>query len=139
MAIVMDRVQRDALYGFVVCDLAEVGHLAVALEEDEVLRARQLREHFDQAARLLDQIGWERLGNLDCYEVVLEDRDARALFERLRERAVGAINDAMSEFANQVLKEAYGVAEFSSAVLETGSRLTPRQLRPVDRMPGPAT
>jgi hypothetical protein len=57
MAIVLDRAQRDAVYGFLVSDLAEVGGLAAALEASEVKRAEWLRRNFEQAARLLDQIG----------------------------------------------------------------------------------
>jgi hypothetical protein len=62
MAIVLNRLQRDAMYDFIVSDLAEVGNLAVALEAGEVKRAEDLRRNFDQAARLLDQIGWEKPG-----------------------------------------------------------------------------
>lgn len=60
MAIVLDRAQRDAVYDFAVSDLAEVGNLVLALGTGEVKRAEWLRRNFDQAARLLDQIGWEK-------------------------------------------------------------------------------
>jgi hypothetical protein len=57
MAIVLNRVQRDAVYGFAVADVAEVGNLVPALEAGEIKQAEWLRRNFDQAARLLDQIG----------------------------------------------------------------------------------
>ncbi len=60
MTIVLDRAQRNAVFGFLVSDLAEVGGLAMALDASEVKRAEWLRRNFDQAARLLDQIGWEK-------------------------------------------------------------------------------
>jgi hypothetical protein len=57
MAIVLDRAQRDAVYGFVVSDLAEAGDLALVLAADEIKRAQWLRRNFEQATQLLDQIG----------------------------------------------------------------------------------
>ena len=69
MTIVLDRAQRDAVYDFVVSDLAEVGNLALALGAGEVKRAEWLRRNFDQAARLLDQIGREKSGSRQRYEV----------------------------------------------------------------------
>jgi hypothetical protein len=99
MAIVLDRAQRDAVYGFVVSDLAETGGLAAALEASEIKRAQWLRRNFEQAARLLDQIGWEKVGSQQRYEVELGDAEVVALFGRLHERASRLIDDAVSEFA----------------------------------------
>jgi len=127
MAVVLDRAQRDAVYQFVVSDLAEVGSLASALEADEINRARWLRRNFDQAAQLLDQIGWQQVGSRECYEVVLSAADALALFGRLYERARRVINDSISEFANAVLKEAVCVAEVSGQVLGGHDSLSPER------------
>lgn len=117
MTIVLDRAQRDAVYGFVLSDLAEVGNLALALEADEINRARWLRHNFEQAAQLLDQIGWEKVGSRERYEVALTAADVIALFGRLHERARRVIDDSISEFANAMLKEAFCVAELSGQVL----------------------
>ncbi len=117
MAFVLDRLQRDALYRFVISDLAEVAGLVSALEADEINRACWLRRNFDQATQLLDQIGWQKVGSRECYEVALSAADALALFGRLYERATRVINDSISEFANAVLKEAVCVAEVSGQVL----------------------
>ena len=72
MAIVLDRAQRNAVYGFVVSDLSEAGDLALVLAADEINRARWLRRNFEQATQLLDQIGWEKVGSRERYEVQAE-------------------------------------------------------------------
>ncbi len=117
MAIVLDRAQRDAVYGFVVSDLAEAGDLALVLAADEIKRAEWLRRNFEQAARLLDQIGWEKVGSRQRYEVRLSDADVLALFGRLHERASRVIDDAISEFARAILADAFRVAEVASQTL----------------------
>lgn len=134
MAFVLDRLQRDAVHRFVVSELAEVAGVAGALERDEINRARWLRRNFDQATQLLDQLGWERAGSRECYEVVLSAADALALFGRLYERSTRVINDSISEFANAVLKEAVCVAEVSKQMLGGHDSLSPDrpQLRVVE-------
>jgi hypothetical protein len=117
MAIVLDRAQRDAVYGFVVNDLAEVAGFAAALDADEIKRAQWLRRNFDQAARLLDQIGWEKTASRQRYEVELSDADVLALFGRMHERASTLINEAVSEFAKAMLSDAFCVAEVASRTL----------------------
>jgi hypothetical protein len=117
MAIVLDRAQRDAVYGFVVSDLAEAGDLALVLAADEIKRAQWLRRNFEQATQLLDQIGWEKTGSRERYEVQLGDADVLALFGRLHERASRVIDDAISEFARAMLADAFCVAEVASRTL----------------------
>jgi hypothetical protein len=117
MIIVLDRAQRNAVYGFVVRDLAEAGDLALVLVADEINRARWLRRNFEQATQLLDQIGWEKAGSRDRYEVELGDADVLALFGRLHERASRVIDDAISEFARAMLGDAFCVAEVASRTL----------------------
>jgi hypothetical protein len=117
MAIVLDRAQRDAVYGFVVSDLAEAGDLALVLAADEIKRAQWLRRNFEQATQLLDQIGWEKTGSRQRYEVQLSDADVLALFGRLHERASRVIDDAINEFARAMLADAFCVAEVASRTL----------------------
>jgi hypothetical protein len=127
MALVLNRAQRDAVYRFVVSDLARAGGVAVALEEGEVAIAERLRRQFDQAVRVLDQIEWIQAGSRDRYEVALAAADAQGIFERLHEDATRVINEAITEFADAVLKEAFSVAEVSGTVL---GRHTARPARP---------
>lgn len=117
MAIVLNQAQRNAVYGFVVSDLAEVAGLVAALEASEVKRAQWLRRNFEQAALLLDQIGWEKMGSRERYRVELGDADVLALFGRLHERASRLIDDAISEFARAMLSDAFCVAEVASRTL----------------------
>ena len=126
MAIVLDRAQRDAVYGFVVSDLAEIGGLAAALEASEIKRAQWLRRNFEQAARLLDQLGWEKVGSQQRYEVELGDAEVVALFGRLHERASRLIDDAVSEFARAMLSDAFCVAEVASRTLGRVGEPPPR-------------
>lgn len=132
MALVLNRAQRDAVYRFVVSDLARAGGLALALEEGEITTAERLRQQFDQAVRLLDQIEWTQVGSRDRYEVVLAEADVQGLFERLYEDSTRVINEAITEFADAVLKEAFSVAEVSGSVLgRHPSRPSRPQLRAV--------
>jgi hypothetical protein len=117
MTIVLDRAQRNAVYGFVVNDLAEVAGFAAAFDADEIKRAQWLRRNFDQAARLLDQIGWEKAGSRQRYEVELGEADVLALFGRLHERASRVIDEAISEFTRTMLADAFCVAEVASRTL----------------------
>jgi len=114
MGIVLDRAQRNAVYDFVVSDLAEVGNLAFALESGETRRAEDLRRNFDQAARLLDQIGWEKSDSRQRYEVEMGDADVLALFGRLHERASQVIDDAVTEFARTMLADAFCVVNLAN-------------------------
>lgn len=132
MAIVLSRTQRDAVYRFVVSDLARAGDLATVLEEGQIAMAEQLRQHFDQAVRLLDEIEWTPAGTRDRYEVGLAEADVQGLFERLYEDSTRVINEAITEFADAVLKEAFSVAEVSGMVLgRHPSRPSRPQLRAV--------
>jgi hypothetical protein len=127
MALVLNRAQRDAVYRFVVSDLARAGSLAIALEEGEIASAERLRQQFEQAVRLLDQIEWIHASSRDRYEVVLAEADVQGLFERLYEDSTRVINEAITEFADAVLKGAFSVAEVSGTVLR---RRTSRPSRP---------
>jgi hypothetical protein len=72
---------------------------------------------FEQAARLLDQIGWEKVGSRRRYEVQLGDAEVLALFGRLHERASRVIDEAISAFARAMLDDALCVAEVASRTL----------------------
>jgi hypothetical protein len=136
MAIVLNRAQRNAVYRFVVSDLARAGDLATVLEEDQIASAEQLRQHFDQAVRLLDEIEWTPAGTRDRYEVEFATVDGRGIFERMHTDATGVISEAITEFADAVLKEAVCAAEVLGAVLGTDTvRAARPQLRAVPEPP----
>jgi hypothetical protein len=115
-AVILDSVQRDAIRKFVLSDIVEAGMLAVALEEGEDTLQR-LRALLQQSMRLLSQIGWEKVGTEERYEVVLSKADQLAIFGRFHERATNLINDAMGTFADEVLKETFAVAKVAGNAL----------------------
>jgi hypothetical protein len=116
MAVILDSVQRDAIRKFVLSDIVEAGMLAVALEEGEDTLQR-LRSLLDQSMRFLGQIGWEKDGTKERYEVVLSEADQLAIFGRFHERATNLINDAMGAFADDFLKETFAVAKVAGDAL----------------------
>ncbi len=116
MTVILDSVQRDAIRKFVLSDIVEAGVLAVALEEGEDTLQR-LRSLLDQSMRVLGQIGWERVGTEERYEVVLSEADQLAIFGRFHERATNLINDAMGTFAHDFLTETLAVAKVAGNAL----------------------
>jgi hypothetical protein len=110
-AVILDSVQRDAIRKFVLSDIVEAGMLAVALEEGEDTLQR-LRALLQQSMRLLSQIGWEKVGTEERYEVVLSKADQLAIFGRFHERATN-----LGTFADEVLKETFAVAKVAGNAL----------------------
>ncbi len=117
MAMVLDRVQRDAIHRFILIDIVRAGTLAVALDEGEDAALGQLRTLLDESMRLLGQIGWEQAGTKERYEVVLSETDRLSIFGRYHERATELINDAMGKFAEEALNETLAVAKVAGDVL----------------------
>jgi hypothetical protein len=117
MAITLDHSQRDGVHQFVLHDLGNLGELALALGQGEVHRAQDLRKRFEEDLRLLDEIGWEKKADRNEYLVRMDFDELRSVFTRLRELTTEVINEAMTEFANQMLKEAFSVGETCAVVL----------------------
>lgn len=117
MAVMLDCSQRDAVYQFVLLDLIGVGNMPSLMRRGKVEQACGLRQRFEQDMQLLDQIGWGPKGGKEVYAITLASDDIRAIFRRLLARATLVINEAVTEFANQVLTEASCVAETSRIVL----------------------
>lgn len=118
MAVMLTRSQRDGVYVFLLEDLAEMTDLVVALRSGDIDMAKRLRQWIEEDWRLLDEIGWVKVGTEDAYSITLPSDEIRTVFGRLHERARNSINHAMSEFANQVLKETFEVAQTSKMVLQ---------------------
>lgn len=114
--MVLDRVQRDALYQFLVTDLAGVGDVAIVLEQGEVAEALGLRSQFEEDLWLLDRLGWQAAGDRDSYELALTDEAVRVL-GRLHARATGLIARTVADFPREDLNEALRVAETCAIAL----------------------
>ncbi len=118
MAVVLDRSQRDAVYQFVLRDLADMDDVAIVLGDGEVELAQQLRRRFEQGLRLLDDIGWEQTGARELYALSQPPQELRAVFGWLGESATAATGEAIAESADQGIKEAFTAAETSKMVLQ---------------------
>lgn len=117
MAIILEKSQRDGVYKFLLYDLSNVSEIHIALKRGEIEEARVLRQRLEEDLRLLDQIGWEKDSDQAAFGITLPSDEIRSIFTHLREEAIKVINDAMTEFANQMLTEAYAVTETCSVVL----------------------
>lgn len=117
--MVLDRVQRDALYQFVLTDLVGMGDVAIVIRQGEVAEARRLRYQFEEDLRLLDVLDWQEAGDRDSYELVLSEETVRVC-GRLQVAATGLIAQAAAEFAGDELSEAVCVAE-TCAMIARGS------------------
>lgn len=114
--MVLDRVQRNALYQFVVTDLVGVGDIALALQAGNVPQARRLRQRFEEDLLLLDLLGWRCDDGKDRYELDVSAGMQVALV-RLRTSAREMIDEAAAEFRRDTLDEALDVVEACSVLL----------------------
>jgi hypothetical protein len=114
--MVLDRVQRNALYQFVVTDLVGVGDIALALQAGNVPQARRLRQRFEEDLLLLDLLGWRCDEGKDRYELDVS-AGMRVALVRLRTNAREVIEDAAEEFRQDTLDEALDVVEACSVLL----------------------
>jgi hypothetical protein len=114
--MVLNRLQRDALYQFVLADLVGIGDVAIVLQKGEVAEAQRLRGHGEEDFRLLDLLGWRAAEARDRYELARSGETLR-VFGRLHAAATGAIARTVAEFASDELEEAISVAETCALML----------------------
>jgi hypothetical protein len=95
------RHQRDVLHGEIrtcVLDTGRFGDLSTALERGEGAQARDVWTSMADAARLLDQIGWDKGSDRDVYTLTVDDAIAR--FARwLLEQTEGCLSEHAQMFA----------------------------------------
>lgn len=114
--MIITRTQRDALYQYVVTDLAKVGDVAPALQAGDAAEAKRLRLCYEEDLALLDLLGCQTGDERAGYELRLSDDAARAL-ERLHAIARELIADSMIEVTGDVLGEAVQVVKACSTIL----------------------
>lgn len=117
--MLLDRAQRDALYQFVLTDLAGAGDVALALRAGEMCEAQRLRARFEEDLRLLDLLGWGGEGPERC-ELPLSAEASTAL-GRLRERARGLLEELAKQLLDDGLVDAVRVVETCATALEEES------------------
>jgi hypothetical protein len=137
MAVVLDRVQRDVLYRFVVGDLPDVSDIARELNYGHATEARRLRRRLDEDMRLLDLLGWGERGGPESYEIALPAEEAKAIFSRLRARIMSDIHEAMSTLLGNPVSEALAAAGICASVVPSteGETRTACHLHAVPRRP----
>jgi hypothetical protein len=118
MTVMLDRSQRDCVHLYLLAELAEMAELTVALHSDDVDTAQRWRRWIEEDWRLLDEIGWEKAGTEEVYPITLPASEIREVFGRLHDLARDSIKNAMGEFANRVLKEAFTAVETAELVLQ---------------------
>lgn len=140
MAVVLDRVQRDVLYRFVVGDLPDVSDIARELNHGHAAEARRLRRRLDEDMRLLDLLGWDERGGRESYEIALPAQEVEAIFSRLRARIMSDIGEAMSALLGHPVSEALAAAGICTSVVRSlqsteGETRAACHLREVPRRP----
>lgn len=80
MAVKVGREQRDAIHAEVMGVLTGTGDVYLELERGDYEAARRLRRRFEDAMRLLDDLGWEPDAAGEEFELSMPARDlARAV------------------------------------------------------------
>lgn len=118
MTVMLDRSQRDCVHLYLLAEITEISELVMALRNDEVDTAQRWRRWIEEDWRLLDEIGWEKSGTAEVYPITLPASEIREVFGRLHDMARDSIKNAMGEFANRVLKEAFTAVETTELVLQ---------------------
>lgn len=96
MPYIITREQRDALHGEATTDLAEIGDIHLALENDDYRLAQTLRRRYEPLLLLLDQIGCEPQppdDGPDAFEIAMPAPQLAAAARRLTRLALGRLLD----------------------------------------------
>jgi hypothetical protein len=119
------REQRDALHAEAITELAEIGDVYLALENDDYRLAQELWRRYEPLLVLLDQIGWERrLPDEDAtvVEVAMPDAQLASAARRLTRVALGRLRHQVEQQQLDHGADAEGVRH-CVAVIETCSSL----------------
>ena len=124
MPYTLTREQRDALHAEAITELAEIGDVYLALENDDYRLAQELWRRYEPLLLLLDQIGWEPHLPDDAavVEVAMPDGQLASAAARLSRVALGRLRHQIDQ---QQLEHDPDVesARHSIAVIETCSSL----------------
>jgi hypothetical protein len=119
MAVVLERVQRDAVHRFVVLDLYDVGIIGRELEEGKVASAQALRQRFDENARLLDALGWAQQDDRQRFDLPMPAAEIRTVFTRLYQRATLEVEEGMAIVQQLPIGQAAEAARICSEVMQS--------------------
>jgi hypothetical protein len=100
MAIMLDRAQRDAIYGQIRNDLSGVDDISRLLDGGDIEAALRHRRWFEDDMRLLDDLGWEPEAASERFELTMPAVDLARLFGRLNGEAGAELKDVFAETAD---------------------------------------
>jgi hypothetical protein len=103
MSMTINRRYRDTLYAGLMHDLSALDDIGIHLRNDEASNARRLRNRFDAELRLLDDIGWEREPDAECFELTMPAKELRPIIERVYWTAVNSLADNPHELDEDVV------------------------------------
>lgn len=84
----IDRPTREALHAGLVLDLSGLSNVWSLLDQNRAGEARQLREHFEQDWRLLDDLGWEARDPRQSFELTMPPGQLAQVVRRLHQQAL---------------------------------------------------
>ena len=95
MPYTLTRDQRDALHAEAITELAEIGDVYLALENDDYRLAQELWRRNDPLLVLIDQIGWAPQPPEGCevFEVSMPVRQLAFIACRLSRLSLGRLRD----------------------------------------------
>ncbi|ADB49133.1 hypothetical protein [Conexibacter woesei] len=123
MPYTLTREQRDALHAEAITELAEIGDLYLALENDDYRLAHELWRRYEPLLLLLDQIGWEPTlaDDASVVEVAMPDAQLATAARRLTRVTLGRLRH---QFEQQLERGPDAEsARHSIAVIETCTSL----------------
>lgn len=93
MPYTLTREQRDALHVEAITELAEIGDVYLALENDGYRPAQELWRRYEPLLLLLDQIGWEPKlpDDTTVVEVAMPDAQLATATRRLTRVTLGRL------------------------------------------------
>lgn len=120
MYMTINKTYRDALYDGLMTDLTAIGDIFGHLHNDEPVRAKRLRRRFEVELRLLDDLGWEKGPEAECFELTMPARELRPIVERVYWSAVSSLANQADELVDEAV---YVLRAATSACPEILARL----------------
>lgn len=120
MHVTINRRDRDAIYDGLMTDLSAIGDVFIDLHNDEPASAKRLYRRFEVELRLLDDLGWEKEPEAECFELTMPARELRPVIERIYWSAVGSLTDHPEELVDEAV---HALTAATSACPELLARL----------------
>ena len=93
----LDRKQRNALFNLVLLELSHMDDLAIAIENCDETKARQLRQQLENYFRLLDNLGWQYPTNQESFVLTMDQTTLRAALQSLSDQAIEVLQMDVEE------------------------------------------